>query len=875
MKPLLNYVRLAVQSVVAGCAVAGIAIFAQPIGAQQIKGDSTLPTVTAVSTIDNRSFTIEGGTQLGNNLFHSFEQFSIPTQGTAVFSNSADIANIISRVTGGQISSIDGLIQANGLNTNLFFLNSNGIVFGPDAQLQIGGSFVASSAESLRFTNGVEFKTGGDRIDPLLSISTPIGLQLGASSGSIRVNDTGHTLLSDIPLKLDSSPSLRVNPGRTLALIGSDLEFEGGIVAAPGGQVVLGGVREGLVELDIEDWRFDYDQVEQFGDMRFSARSLVDASSLLFGADGNPYAFGAQGGAVQLHGRQLFFEEGSRAIIQNYGSQPSGNLHVEATDSLRLLDRVDTGEPGAALATMSFAAGAGGQLNAIAPRIVLSGDASISTETFSNAASGKLTAIAKDSVLFEGSQDLMPDFGQIDTISYATGAAGNLSLATGRLTILGDGVSSQALGSGPGGVIDVSADQIIITDGGSISSATLASGNGGSVRVQSDSVEVKGINPITLLPSIISAAATSSGDAGNVTIKVRQLLVSEGGRVDSSTLATGDAGAITISADELVSVSGMVPGSVNPSLIISSANIVDPALRAFFASIGSPLPDGPTGNSGDVTINAPRLVVSDGAQVTVRNDGTGNAGTLSVNAGSVYLSDRAGITASTQQGSGGNLVLNLQETLLLRRGSGLSAEAGGLGNGGNIALNVPVIIALENSDIIANAFRGAGGNIQINAQAVLGTEFRETLTPESDITASSEFGVSGKVEINRLESDPSVGTVKLPENVADSSRQIVAGCSNLSDNQFTATGRGGLPPNPTEFLTSERVWVDTREIDLEDDDISDLSGGENVVNADVSLSHVSPTEAIAWIADEQGQVRLVASDGGQSATASTVACLKR
>ena len=868
MKPLLNCFRLAIQSVVAGCAVAGWTVFAQPISAQQIKGDDTLTTVTAVSTVDNRNFTIEGGTQLGDNLFHSFEQFSVPTQGSAVFDNAMDIANIVSRVTGGQISSIDGLIQANGLNTNLFFLNSSGIVFGPNAQLQIGGSFVASSAESLGFTNGIEFKTTGDRIDSLLSISTPIGLQLGASSGQIRVSDSGYTLLSAIPLKLDSSPSLRVNPSRTLALIGSDVEFEGGVVAAPDGQVVLGGVREGLVSLDTDDWQFSYDEVEQFGDMRFSARSLVDASSLLFGADGSPYALGAQGGDIQLQGRQLFFEEGSRALIQNYGSQPSGGLQVVATDRLRLSGKIDTGERGAGFATMSFADGTSGQLDVTTPKLVLSGDTSINTETYGNAASGKLTVTATESVLFEGNQALPPTFGQINTLSYGTGAAGDLSLSTGRLTILGDGISSQTLGSGPGGLVTVSADQISLQNSGSISSATRAAGNGGSVQVQADSIEVRGVNPVNLLPSIIAASATSSGDAGNVVIDTRQLLLREGGRVDSSTLASGNAGTIKITADEQVSVSGTVPGSVNPSLIISSANIVDPTLRAFFASIGSPLPAVPSGDSGDVTINTPRLTVDEGAQVTVRNDGTGNAGTLTTNAGVVYLGDRAGITASTQQGSGGNLVFNLQETLLLRRGSRLSAEAGGSGDGGNILLNAPVVIALENSDITANAFRGTGGNIQINAQAVLGTEFREQLTPESDITASSEFGVSGAVEVNRIESDPSSGTVKLPENVADPSNQIVAGCSDAANNQFSATGRGGLLPNPTESLISGRPWTDMREIEAGDLTIFIAENG-------VRDSQSFLTEAVTWATDAKGVVTLAAPEvSDRPAATATVACLK-
>ena len=196
----------------------------------------------------------------------------------------------------------------------------------------------------------------------------------------------------------------------------------------------------------------------------------------------------------------------------------------------------------------------------------------------------------------------------------------------------------------------------------------------------------------------------------------------------------------------------------------------------------------------------------------------------------------------------------------MRRGSNITTNAtGSTVIGGNITLNTDVLVALENSDIRADSTESRGGNVTISAQGIFGTEFRDQQNDAtSDITASSDLGpkFSGTVEINTPNVDPSRGLVALPTQLVDASGLIAQTCpagGGQGQSEFIVTGRGGLPPNSSEALSSEPVQVDWVTL------YPRVENANPAVSSNPTTPEPAPlVEAQGWMINALGEVVLTA-----------------
>ncbi len=809
----------------------------------QITPDNTLGNESSVVTpnVDvngNLGDLIEGGAIRESNLFHSFSDFNVAEFGRVYFANPAGVANILSRVTGANVSNILGTLGVLG-NANLFLINPNGIVFGSNSRLDLVGSFFGSTADSVLFDDGTVFSAKNPNDKPLLTINIPSGLQYGSNPGSIS----------------NQSSEFKVPNGQTLGLIGGEVTIPGGNLRATDGRIELGSVgSNNVVNLTPTDTSFvlDYSAVNEFHDISLSDGAFVTTSGIgggsiqVQGANvtlrdrslvfANTQGSGS-GGGIFVKASQLSLEGGSRITGNVFGSGQGGDVTVDASESVRVIGVSPDDTTISALGTrvMRGARGNAGDVSITTGELIVKDGAVVSAGTLGKGDGGNLTVDASSRIELMGRtpDDEEPGGLFAQTNPGSTGNAGDITITTGEL-IVKDGavVSASTFSKGNGGTLSVHASRIelirstivktrfpngllagttgtgnagdvsittgelIVSDGAAVSAGTRGEGHGGNLTVNASSrIELMGISANTDFRSGLFAGTEGKGSGADVTITTVELIVSDGAVVSARTLSKGNGANLTVNASRIELIGRSADGRFSSGLFIEANRDA-------------------TGNAGKLLkITTDKLIISDGAAVSARSFEQGSsAGTVKINANSIFLNNNGRITAETAAGDdsnidNSNIILEARDIRLLDE-SKILTDAKNTTTGGNITIDTDTLVGLGNSDITANALEGSGGSVRINAQGIFGLEFRDRETPENDITATSELGPSfnGEVILNTPDVDPTSGLTELPASPVDAEAILANDLCRFENNRiaggssFFITGKGGLPASAEDSV---------------------------------------------------------------------------
>ncbi|MEH2439631.1 two-partner secretion domain-containing protein [Nostoc sp.] len=740
--------------------VGALAVSIHPTFAQLTPDNTLGKERSQVIPFDQKNDIINGGAARGTNLFHSFQDFNVGVGRGVYFANPEGITNIFSRVTGDNSSNIFGRLGVLG-SANLFLLNPNGIVFGKNASLNVQGSFVGTTANSLIFPNGVEFSATNPQAPPLLAINVPIGLQFGSQPGSITNQAVN---------------ALYVGSGSTLALIGGEITLDGSYLFTQNGQVKLGAVSgDTTVGLNVNNSSLGFKLPENFGRAPINltngriAATGGNSGIELFGGkialNGNrSYLFSFNGGSIVVDATQFNLGNDSQIVSATSGAARGGDIQIQASDAVTLASS-------SSIFSSSDDTGAGGDVTINAGKITITGDGTpenlvgISTSSNGKGNGGNLTFNATESVNVNG--------GFIQVYNNGAGNGGNLTVrATDAVNITNNGsLGLSSNGSGSTGNIQIETGTLRVQNnlsGGGVTAFASGGGNVGSISIQAqNAVEVTKSYISTGV--FLSLTGTTPATAGDITIETQRVNLKDGSNLTTNTFSGANAANILIKASEYVGISG--------NSYVSSGT-----------SIGS-------GNGGNVTIEAPQLSLTEGGHInTSSSRGSGNAGNITIRAKDIevdgfvfvpraetnfsqpqlqeFLSRFGGIPDMSDLSSdviggnadvrGGTITIDTERLRLSNGGNISTSVLGGRGQGGNLVVSATDFIDITGVGVerldgsfapsglfaeLQNGGIGSGGSIDV-------TTGRLNLSNNGGISASTfNQGNAGNIGINASQID--------------------------------------------------------------------------------------------------------------------------
>ena len=881
-------------------------------------------TVNTIVTSNENVAEITGGETRGNNLFHSFQDFSVGTGNEAFFNNADSVANIFSRVTGGNTSNIDGTIRTNG-DASLFLINPAGILFGANARLDIGGSFYGSSASSILFEGG-EFSAADLENPPLLTVNAPIGLGFRDNPGEI----TNRSLADGV--------GLQVLAGQKLSLLGGNLNLTGGKITAPVGVINLGGLSTaGTITIE-QDGNLSFPNNVAQANVFLTDNAIVDISSdggglirvnannleltegSLFLAEirkglGSENAVAGtieidatrifannasqiradnlgigQAGTININTDILDFDDNSAIVVSTFGQGDAGTVNIIAQDvsfgqewggiySNVGLSRVATDDP------VTDAVGNGGEININTDTLALADGARISVNSVAQGDGGNININATGEVSFGGVGDTpVPAFGGGMVISGASSQvqfegegnsgqinieAGALNLDTGAVFVDNSGVEGDA------GDITLDIQNNISLDQGALIDAQVPEGtigNAGVINITANSYESKG-------GSSVLADNQGIGDGGNINLNIEETISLNENSIIQTELgeeAVGNAGGITITADSLIlnsfsDIIAQTEGQGDAGEISINAN---DSISLNESQISSLVDSSATGNGANISLTSGELNLANESRIIANINGQSaspsdisNAGSIDLDiAGNINLDNNSQIQSQVgvnAVGNAGNITINTDGSLISTDGSQILTGSDGNGNGGNIQIIAGESIEIgDNSQIIANTGEQSIGNA--------GTI---TLEAGNTFSLSDESSVLSQIQD---EAEGNAGNISITANSL-----IVDNNANISSQTLGQGDAGDITINATESISLDNASIiessvdnlEIRETNSDSEILNNSAVGDagniTITTGDLTLGNGSELDNTSFARGNAGNItvnargRVFLSDGSR------------
>ncbi len=877
-------------------------------------GDAPLLTINPNVLFNVSSLTMGGG----NGAISNF--------GTLKTTNDSQYIGLIGgnvNFNGGKIIAPGGRVDIGGLKTNgTMSVNGEGLVFNGANLVRSDVSITNESSVSVRANqtlnpvdpvffpaaispgssinisaNKIDLTNSGSRF--ITTTNNPINKDLGGLDAGLEVNSGSKTWTIG-NIKLDATGDINIQKSAIFNLVRSGAQGNGGGIKITGNSIAVTNKSEistnlsqnatgrgGDIEINAKG-NFDLSQPAAANirtlELLSTPESVISASTAGNGNSGkitiatqgkvlvsdnntiasNVEATGAgDSGGIKIDASSLTVTNGGQILTFAIASKTAqkgnaGNIDIKTTGDITIFGSKDPTvlktmrdrlKPLARIASSTFRSGNAGKVTLIAPRkLLVSNRGAIWSQIRENGVgnSGGINLDVGELVISNLSEVSSSLGTYSEKINNTKGTAGDINIkATGNITINEENrivtkfernnfapsmIFSNLFGTGTGGKITIDTPgKVSIGNRDAIDSTVESNGQGNAGGIKINAGELVVFNQGQILTVTADPRNNNPGNAGNIDIKT-----------------TGN---ITVA------------GNQNP-------NFVNDKGDNFIAKIASSSFRN-NGNAGKIKIEAGGdiLLINKGGVITDSKPtkvSIGNSyGDINIKTSQLIL-DRGNISVEAND-KGGNIAISTQDLILMRRGSQISTDSRQGGDGGNIVINSPFLLATkENNDITANAIKGQGGNVNIDAQGVFGIQFRPRRNDStSDITASSDFGRTGNVKIDSLGLDPGRDSTELPNTTTDATNQISQVCSAENrQNKLTVTGRGGLPPTANDPLTSDVVWQDARAV-------SSQPAVSRIPLAPLKLAR----PAVGWVIGNNGKVTLIAASD-QVQPGSRVICPK-